>query len=56
MLRFGFYEKNDFIERKCREYMAVYKIKEAWKECYYSPYTEIGKRRCKRSYDMLISN
>ena len=34
---------NDFIERKCREYMAVYKIKETWKECYYSPYSEIGK-------------
>ena len=48
-------EKDDFIERKCREYMAVYKIKEYWKECYYSPYTRIGKRRLRRSYDMLFS-
>ena len=35
---------------------SIYKIKEAWKECYYSPYSEIGKRRLRRSWDILISN
>ena len=47
-------DKADFLELKCREYMAIYKIKVEWKQCYYSPYTKIGKKRLERSYDKLF--
>ena len=39
---------------EARKYMAIYKIKKWWKEIYYSPYTEVGKRRFKKSFDSLF--
>ena len=45
------FQNNDFTKNKelfmieeARKYMAIYKIKKWWKEIYYSPYTEVGKR------------
>ena len=34
--------------------MAIYKIKEWWKEIYYSPNTAVGKKRIEKSYDALF--
>ena len=46
--------KELFMIEEVRKYMAVYKIKKWWKEIYYSPHTEIGKRRLKKSYNDLF--
>ena len=47
-------EKQVFMEKKAREYMASYKIKSAWTEVYLSPYTEVGKRRLLKEYHELF--
>lgn len=36
------------------KYMAIYNIKKWWGEIYYSPYTEVGKRRLMNEYDALF--
>ena len=46
--------KELFIIDEARKYMAVYKIKNWWKEIYYSPNTKIGKRRLEKSYGALF--
>ena len=53
--------KNKFNKNKelcmieeARKYMAVYKIKKWWKKIYYSPNTEVGKRRLDKNYDDLF--
>ena len=38
---------------EARKYMAIYKIKMV-KQIYYSPNTEVGKRRLIKSYDALF--
>ena len=47
-------DKEQFIERKAREYMAAYKIRRAWLECYLSPYTIIGKKRLEKEYNAMV--
>ena len=53
--------KNEFIKNKelfmikeARKYIAVYKIKEWWKKIYYSPNTAVGKKRLEKSYKTLF--
>ena len=48
--------KEVFIAKEARKYMASYKIKKWWKKIYYSPYTEVGKRQINKSYDDLFKN
>ena len=45
-----------FMEEEARKYMAVYKIKQWWVNIYYSPDTEIGKKRLEKSYDVLFGS
>ena len=49
-------EKQGFLEKRTREYMAAHKIKQWWKGVYYSPYTEVGKRRLLKEYQELFGN
>ena len=46
--------KKLFMIEEARKYMAIYKIKKWWKQIYYSPNTEVGKRRLIKSYDALF--
>ena len=39
---------------EAKKYIAIYKIQKLWKKIYYSPNTEVGKRRLKKSYDALF--
>ena len=48
------YDREKLIEIRAREYMAAYKIKMFWKKIYYSPQTEIGKRRLERDYQKMF--
>lgn len=48
-------EREKYLVKKVREYLAVYKIKEFWKKCYYDPKTKIGKKRLEREYDKLFN-
>ena len=42
-------EKKLYLEKKYRQYMAVYKIKKLWLQHYYNPRSTIGKQRLERS-------
>ena len=46
--------KDLFMIEEAKKYMAVYKIKKWWKGIYYSPNTEVGKRRLEKSYNDLF--
>ena len=48
-------EREKYLIQKVREYIAVYKIKEFWKKCYYDPKTKIGKKRLEREYNKLFN-
>ena len=49
-------DRDKLIETEARKHMAIYKIKKAWKKCYYSPQTEIGRRRLNRDYNNLFGD
>ncbi len=48
-------EKELFILKEARRYMAIYKIKVWWKKIYYSPHTRIGRERFIKKYDDLFT-
>ena len=48
-------EKEAFIEKRTREYMAVYCIQQHYLSALCNPYTEIGVRQIRKDYDKLFN-
>ena len=46
--------KELFMVEEARKFMAIYKIKQWWKEICLSPYTKVGKKLFNKSYDALF--
>jgi hypothetical protein len=46
--------KSDFVDKKYREYLAVYRIQRWWHQIRLNPRHPVGRRRLEREYDALF--
>ena len=49
------YEKELFIEKRMKEYLAAYRIQQIWNRVLSDPYYHIGFRKMNRDYDKLFT-